>query len=298
MDRAATAPLLDLSGPRRAFALAAAAIVLTGAFIVQGFPYQQLAPRAEQLAAMVTGSPVRIGRLEVGLSWLTPQLRIWDAETTLADGRRVRIDRLRVHPAVSPSWLRGAPSLVVALRSPAGELDGTVTLGDAPAFRGEVRDVQLSELPIAAYAAGATLDGRARADLDLVLGEGGPVGTAKLRAEQGSIVLSLLPIGIPFDSLVGDFELGSADALAKIATLDVTGPLVSLAASGTIGRAPLAAAAPLALRAKLRVVEPSLRGMLSGQGVALDANGEAELEIGGTLGEPLPQPVRGRGRAG
>jgi len=298
MVEAGMAPPFGLTGARRAFAIAAAAVLLTGAFVVLGFPYEQLVPRVEQALSAVAGSPVRIGRFGLGVTWLAPELRAWDVDATLPGGQRIQLERLRVHPAWSLSWLRGRPSLGVALRAPAGEVDGTVTLGSEPAFRGELRNVRLAELPIASYAAGASLDGLARADLDLALTEAGPVGTVKLDAEKGSVTVPMLPIGVPFDTLKGDVELGSADALAKIGALDVVGPLVSISANGTVGRAPVTQAAPLALHAKLKVGEPSLRSMLTSQGVALDANGEAEIEIGGTLGEPLPQPVRGRGRAG
>jgi type II secretion system protein N len=291
-------PPFGLTGARRALAIAAAAVVLTGVFVVQGFPYQYLVPRAEQLVSAATGAPVRIGRVGIGFAWLGPQLRAWDVDASLPDGTRLKLDRLRVHPAWSTSWLRGDPSLVLALRAPQGELDGTVTIGGEPGFRGELRGVRLAELPLAAYLAGASLDGVASADLDVSLTEAGPVGTVKLSAENGSVTVPLLPIGVPFDSLDGDVELGGEGLLAKIGALDVKGPLVSISASGTIGSAPVATAAPLALRAKLEIAEPSLRSMLTGQGISLDANGAAELQIGGTLGEPMAQPVAGRGRAG
>lgn len=297
-EAAAPAPPFGLTGARRALAIAVAAMLLTGAFVVQGFPYQYLVPRAEQIVSGLVGAPVHIGRVGFGFAWLGPQLRAWDVDATTPSGTRVQLDRLRVHPAWSTSWLRGHPSLVLALRAPAGELDGTLTIGPEPAFRGTLRGVRLGDLPLATYAAGAALDGVANADLDLVIAEAGPVGTVKLSAEKGSVTLPMLPIGVPFDTFTGDVELGSEDALAKIAALDVVGPLVSISASGTIGRAPVSTAAPLALHAKLKVGEPSLRSMVVGQGIALDANGETELQIGGTLGEPMPQPVAGRGRAG
>jgi autotransporter translocation and assembly factor TamB len=44
------------------------------------------------------------------------------------------------------------------------------------------------------------------------------------------------------------------------------------------------------------VSEPTARNLLASQGVTLDANGQAEVEIGGTLASPQ-LAARGRGRA-
>jgi type II secretion system protein N len=294
MAEASLAPPFGWSGPRRALATAVAAILLTGFFVVLGFPYDRVTPRIESAIVATTGVPVRIGRLGFGVAWLGPQLRAWDVDATLPNGKHLVLDRLRVHPAWSLSWLRGAPALVVALRSPSGEIDGTVTFGREYGFDGELRSVQLSELPLDALAPGASLDGRASGAIDLVMTDAGPVGAIRLDAEKGSVALPLLPIGIPFDTLRAALQLGG-ELLAKIDELDVQGPLVSLTANGTIGQAPAAAAAPLALHAKIAVRDPSMRSLFAGQGVALDASGAAEVDVGGTLGEPLAQAA-GTGR--
>lgn len=296
MAQAELAPPLGLTGARRVLAIAAAACALTGYFVVTGFPYDRLTPRVERIVTDATGARVEIDRLELGLTWLTPQLRAWDVDVAWPGGPRVQLDRLRVHPAWSLSWLRGAPALVVALRSPAGEVDGTVVVGGEPSFRGTLRQVQLGQLPIAELAAGASLDGRADADLDLQLGaDGRPVGSARFTIGDGSLSLPVLPIGVPFESLRGDLVLGG-DAIARIAALELVGPLVGLVAKGTIGQAAAWEAAPLAIEAKLDAREPTVRTLLRGQGVALDAEGKAELTIGGTLGSPAPQAARRPGR--
>jgi type II secretion system protein N len=301
MAQAEMAPPFGLTGARRVLAIAAAGVLMTSMFVVTGFPYELVTPRIEQAVSTLAGSPVRIGRVALGFAWLGPQLRAYDVDATLASGRRVEVDRLRVHPAWSLSWLRGAPSLVVALRSPEGEVDGTVTLGDAPAFRGELRQVALAVLPTDAVAPGLALDGRADATIDLALAPEGPSGTVSLDARDGSLTLPLLPIGVPFASLRGAVELGG-EQLARVDALDLNGPLLALSVKGTVANAPTALLAPLALDARIEVRDPTVRTLITGQGVPLDADGAAEIQLGGTLADPQPVPKtpagRTRGRAG
>jgi type II secretion system protein N len=290
------APPFGLTGVRRALAIAAAALVTTGFFVVSGFPYDRLAPRIEQAIAAATGARVDIGRLDLGLVWVTPELRAEDVDVAWPGGRRLRFERLRVRPAWSTSWLRGHPALVLALRSSEGEVDGTVVAGGEPAFRGTLRQVELGQIPLDEWAPGASLAGRADAELDLAIAADGPRGSARFTVGDGSLSLPLLPIGVPFESLRGELVLGG-ESLAKIAALDLVGPLVGFSAQGTIGRAPEATMAPLAIDARLDVREPTVRTLLRGQGIVLDAEGKAAVTIGGTLGSPEPQaaPRSGRG---
>jgi type II secretion system protein N len=295
MAEASLAPPFGLTGTRRVFAITAAAILLTAFFVVAGFPYERITPRIEQGIRTVTGVPIKIRKVGFGLTWLAPELRAWDVDATLPSGRHVVLSRLRVHPAWSFSWLRRSPAFVVALRSPSGEIDGTVTFGREYGFDGELRGVHLGELPIDALAPGAGLDGVATGKIDLAWSDAAPVGSILLDAEKGSVTFPLLPIGIPFDTLHGAIQLGGA-ALAKIDAFELHGPLAALSASGTIGSAPVAAAAPLAVHAKVAVKDPSVRSLFTSQGVLLDAKGEAEVDLGGTLGAPVPQAA-GRPRA-
>lgn len=284
------APPFGLTGVRRALAIAAAAFVLTGAFVVAGFPYSLVTARLEQAIEAATGARVDIGRFAIGLHWLVPELRGWDVDVTTPAGRRVHLDRVRVHPAVSFSWLRGRPAIALALRSKAlGEADGTVTVGGEPGFSGELRGVALGPLSLLeAFAPGAVLEGRADATIDLALAETGPTGTARFTVADGSLTLPVLPIGLPFQSLRGDVAFGG-DALAKIESLDLAGPLVAFQAKGTIGTAPIAANAPLDVEATVEVRDPTVRTLIGGQGLALDASGKSQIHLGGTLGSPAPQ---------
>ena len=291
------APNFGLRGTRRVLAIAFAAVALTTFFLISGFPYDRLAPRASATLESLTGARVAIGGLDLGMAWFAPQLRASKVEITWPGAKPIAFDRLRVHPAFSTSWLRGRPALVVAVASALGEADGTLVVGAEPSFDGELHNVSLALLPLQEVAAGAQLDGRADATIDLQMAEVGPQGSVRFEAKNGSLTLPMLPIGVPFEKLSGDLALGG-DVVAKLTSLDLAGPLVSLTASGTVGKGPTRDLSPLALQARIEAREPAVRQMLQSQGVALDANGGAAVTIDGTLGSPNVVPSRGPGRAG
>lgn len=284
-------PAFGLTGARRVLAITAAALVLTTVFVVAGFPYDRLTPRFTQAIEALTGARVTIGRLDLGAAWLGPQLRAYDVDVTTPAGRRIPIDRLRVHPAWSLSWLRGVPSLVIAVRSPFGEIDGTLRVGSQPAFDGTLKGFDLAQLPVDLVAPGVDLDGRGDARIDLAMGDAGAEGSARFDVAQGSFVLPMLPIGVPFDGLHGDLVLGG-ETLAKIETFELKGPLLQVSAKGTLGQAPAATLAPLALEVEIEVRDANARSLLQAQGVRLAPDGKASLSIGGTLGDPQVQTGR------
>ena len=287
------APAFGLTGLRRAFAVGMAAVALTSVFLVAGFPYDRLAPRAAAVIENASGARVTIGRLGLGVAWFAPQLRASDVDVAWPSGKTASFQSIRVHPAWSAAWLRGTPALVIELRSPLGEVDGTVISGSSPSFDGELRNASLALLPFQGIAAGTQLDGRVDARLDVTIAEAGPQGRVHFEAKQGSLTLPLLPIGVPFDKLSGDLALGG-DSLAVLDAFDLAGPLVTLTASGTVGRNANPNLAPLALKARIEARDPTVRSMLQAQGVALDASGAAAVEIGGTLGNPEVVPARAR----
>jgi type II secretion system protein N len=291
-----TAPL-GLGGPRRGLVLALAAVLLTSFFVVLGFPYDRIAPRLATALSAATGAQTSIGRMAIGPSLGGPELRLWNVSLAWPGGQQVRVDRLRVHPAWSLAWLRGHPALALAVRSPLGEVDGTLVLGREPGFRGTLHGVALGQLPLDALAPGTQLDGQADGTVDFTLAAAGPDGTARFEATKGSLSVPLLPIGIPFDKLAGDIALGGG-ALLQIDSLSLDGPLVSLSGSGRIGRASRIEQSPLALNARIEARDPSLRSLLQAQGVAVGATGATQIEVGGTLGRPQLRPGKAGTRAG
>lgn len=290
---AAPFPLLPRGRVRRVLAIAAAYAALTLVLVIVRFPADRLTPRVAALASVATGSPVEIGELGIDLIALLPALHARDVRLATPGGTPLRFDRVRVRPAWSLSWLRGHPSLVLSLRAGAGRVDGVLRLGDTPGFQGELADVDLKGVPAAAFSdLGVSLDGTLGGTLDLRLAEAGPEGELHLRAANGSVSLPNLPIGVPYESIEAEASLGG-DALAEIAKLVVDGPMVAFDASGTVGRGPAPALAPLALQAHVEVREPALREMIANSGVTLGPDGSADLSIGGTLA--APQLGSGRG---
>lgn len=283
---AAPFPLLPRGRVRRVLVIAAAYLALTLGFVIARFPVDRLTPQAAALASAATGAQVGIGELDLDVISLLPSIYARDVTVSTAGGTRLRLDRVRVRPAWSLSWLRGDPAAVLSLRAGAGRIDGVVRLGDAPGFQGELADVDLALLPAALFGgSGLAIDGKLGGTLDLRLAEAGPEGTLALRAADGSLSLPNLPIGVPYQSIEAEATLGGNE-LARIAKLVVDGPMLALEASGTVGRGPTPTLAPLALRAHVEVREPALRDLFAGSPVALGPDGSAELAIGGTLAAP------------
>ena len=90
---------------------------------------------------------------------------------------------------------------------------------------------------------GASIDGKASGDLDITTTPGGARGSFHVEARDGSVGLPNLPFALPYTTLRTDVRLTDA-ALAEISSLELDGPLLSLRASGSIGRAALLLAAP------------------------------------------------------
>src|SRR5690606_24560043 len=79
---------------------------------------------------------------------------------------QIHLDRVRVRPAWSLSWLRGRPAFRIALRRGKADVDGTVRLGDRRGFAGRVSALPLDDLPLATWAPGRLLTGRLAAEID------------------------------------------------------------------------------------------------------------------------------------
>jgi type II secretion system protein N len=265
--------------------LVVAYLALTALFVAAGFPFDRLAPRVADALGSATGARATVGGLGFSISWLRPQLVARNVELHWPGGFAFALDRARIGPALSPSWLRGQPSLALSLDTKLGRLAGTARIGTAPAFRGELRGVALDKLPLDAFAPGLQLGGALDADLDLRAAGALPEGTAHLAGRNGSISLPNLPIGLPFAKLDADLALGGA-ALVAIQSLTLDGPLVAGSGSGTIGRGVSIDDSPLALDLRIDAREPSLRQLLASEGLAIGADGTAHLEIGGTLASP------------
>lgn len=270
--------------PLRIARLVVAAIALTSFFVVLGFPYDHLADRL--IRSVERESGVRIHVAEVSPGWVRwgIGLAAQDIRVERPGGTRVELSRLAARPALSLSWLSGAPALAMEAEAPLANVSGVVTLGAEQGFAGRLRDVDLTQLPLEEV--GPThLEGRADAELDVRLSPDGPVGTVQFRAHEGSVTLAELPIALYFEKLEGDVLLGG-EQWAEVRELELQSPLASGSARGTIGKARNLGAAPLRFEVDLAtgdVIQASLRA----QGVKVGRDGHARFTVTGTVDNPL-----------
>jgi type II secretion system protein N len=269
----------------RTRAIPLAAALLTLLFVVTGFPFERLAPAFAAKASQTLGVPVSITSLGPTLGLLGPGVRA-SGSLTLSDGSQLKLENLRVRPAWSFSWLRGRPALALRIASPLGQANGTLTLGSQLGLNFAVQGLELAKLPLQSLLAGSSIDGKASGDIDVATTPGGARGSLHLEARDGSIGAPNVPFALPYTSLRAEVRLTDA-ALAEISSFELEGPMLSLHASGSIGRAALMQAAPLNLSLRLQAKEPSVGPLLSAAGLHVAADGSAEARITGTAGQPL-----------
>jgi type II secretion system protein N len=270
---------------------AALALALVLLFVALGFPYARLAPALTGLLQRATGARVRIASVGPGLSWTGPRLVARGVELAWPGGYRLPLDRLSVGLAPSFAWLRGVPALAVSVESDLGELDGTARISDTPGFDGEVRELALDRLPPGMLGATARFTGVLDADLDLDMTGQELAGRVRFRARDGSLSMAELPIGVPFAAFDGDIELGG-DALARVDSLVLDGPMIGASATGTVGHSAIVELAPLQIELQIEAHDPSVRNLLRSQNVALNDDGSGHLKVVGTLSAPKLQAGR------
>ena len=270
----------------RGLGLALAGLALTALFSLWLLPWDRYRGFAERELSRATGAAVRVGSVGPALGRGLAVLRLRDVEVAFEGGRRLAISELRVRPALSTSWLRLEPALRVLAASEAGALDGTCWLGERVGFAGDVEDLALELLPLEDVAAGLALRGRADLSLDLASDAAGLAGEVELAVREGSVAFPPYGLPIPFASARGSLALAPERGLA-IELLELEDPgRFSVRASGTIGASPSPELSPLDLSARVEVLDPALRSLFS-QVLALDAGGNADLRLTGTLGAPI-----------
>jgi type II secretion system protein N len=270
----------------RGLGLALAGLVLTALFTLWLLPWDRYRGFAEHELARATGAQVRVGSVGPALGRGVAVLRLRDVELAFDGGRRIAISELRVRPALSTSWLRRGPALRVLAEGEAGELDGTFWLGEQLGFAGDVEDLALELLPLEGVADGLALRGRADLTLQLVSDGAGLSGAVELAAREGSVAFPPYGLPIPYATARGTLALAPERGLA-IESLEIEDPgRLSLRASGTIGNSPSTELSPLDLTARVEVPDPALRSLIS-QALPLDAGGNADVRLSGTLGAPI-----------
>jgi len=261
-----------------------AAILLTGIFVFLGFPYDLLADAVAARASEATGTQVTIGGLEPRLTIAGPGFTARNVTLTPEQGEALALDKLKVRPAWSLSWLRGAPAIHIDVGSQLGNAHGDLVLGSAPGWDGEFTNLDLSAVPIPG-AGDAEWTGLVDSTVNVVLAEDGPVGSLRFEGAEGSVAHPQLPFEIEFESLRGSLTLGG-ESRAEIEEFELRGPLVVATAQGSVKRGNRPGVDLLDVDVVVQVQNPGLRTMLQQFGVPLGADGRAEFGIGGTTLSP------------
>jgi len=285
---------LAASLPRtaRALGIPLAAFLLTGFFIVLGFPYHHLTDRATALASRALG--VEITAAESGLSpgLDGPGFRFDDLQVVTPTGDIYPVQSARFGPAWSLSWFTLTPTLFYEVESRFGTTEGRITLSETAAWRGSVEQADLDELRFLADMLPIRLTGRLSGRGEIVTETHGLDGPLSLLASDGVLAHEILPFEVPFEKLNAELMFGRAsesdtELLVEIQDFAITGNLFHLAASGSVARADKATDGAVDLQVELSEVSPRIRRMIEPLGVRIDAQGQGRLHIRGTLGNPI-----------
>jgi hypothetical protein len=157
-------------------------------------------------------------------------------------------------------------------------------------IEGELTDVDIAALPWATLGTTPPLAGRVSGLVDLAFASGSLVGSADIVSENGSVDFGGLPIAIPYESLAARVELAPNQLGLTAARL--AGPLITARFAGSATPGPGAPVSwPLALRVDIEEVDPALRNHLVPLGIRLDRQGQATLQVSGSLGAPAIGPL-------
>jgi type II secretion system protein N len=270
-------PLLLIGTP-------AAGLFLVLLFIYLGFPYAKLGDRIA--AEMQRAQGVRVDFQSAGpsLHLAGPGIEVTGLRATLSDGKTLRFERAMLRPAWSAAWFRGAPALYAEIESELGGAEGTLILGAAGGWSGDLAQVALGKLPLAGLASMGRLEGLLDASIDILLGEEGPEGYMSFEVRDGSVDFPNFPVSVPFETLSGELQFGD-EAYLAVKRLDLAGPMLDAGLTGNVLRAASFDQAPLRLEAQFEA-DPSLRSAMKNAGLRVDRNGKAKLRITGTVARP------------
>jgi type II secretion system protein N len=269
----------------RIAALVLAAFALTALLMVLRFPYDRVATSIAQQLEQRTGSRVTFGSFGLAFVRWGPGFAAKSVEVVSPDGTRMSFDRIGMRPALSLAWLTGGAAMATEVESQRGDVSGVTTFGKSPGFSGEMRDIDLEQIPQQSSGAPLHLKGRADLDIDVVMREDGPVGSVGFEARDGLLTHPELPMPMPFTKLAGEIDLGGQH-WAEIKQFSLESPLATGHARGTIGKATAFANAPLDLALEF-TVSGAVQGSLRAQGVSVGNSGDVHVAISGTPMRPV-----------
>ena len=270
------------SGLRRKLLIGAAAVLLTLTLMYARFPYDRLIPGAEAAVEQATGMSLRIGQINPWPSLLGPGLSIGPLRVDLPLGARVTLEEMRVRPAWSLSWLSGDATLALEFQDEFFDGQALLVLGEETALAGQLVELDLASLHPKLLAKGLAIHGFSDLDLDLVLSDSGAEGSVHLSATQGSLQHPQLPMELPFEAVIGKFQLGGESWLT-VESFEIDSPVLAGTLSGTVGPPP---GSNLDLRGEFEAVQ-AIRAPLRNRGLQVARDGSVSVSIQGAASRPL-----------
>jgi type II secretion system protein N len=276
-----------IPGALRGLGIALAAVLLTLAFAIGRFPYERLADTISNRSMGLVGIELQLNDLRPSLMPGRVGMMAIDVRAVLPTGDTLLLPAVRIRPAASLSWFRGAAALYIEIEGgELGDVAGELILGPAGGFDGALDRVNLALLPLDQLAPDLALEGRMDSVIDVSSdAEGNLQGSLSFRATEGFFGASGLPVAIPFESFEGEIALGG-EVFATIERLELRGPMLDADATGSVGRAARRGAEPLAVVLELRPRGRGMRPLFRQLGIEAGPNGATELQITGTLSRP------------
>ena len=264
-----------------------AALVLITIFVFLNFPFGEFAPALARQLSQSTGGEVLIGDIEPRWTVGGPGMAARDVRVIMPDRTRIDVDPLTIRPAWSTSWLGGDPAFKLTALSTLGAVEGTLELGDVPAWRGDFIDIDLGRLPLPPTE-GFAIEGLLTGEADVSLGADGARGPLRFEAVSGRLDHSALPVGIEFDRIRGELILGGLQNV-EIQDFEFTGPIIEASGAGTILHQSPQQEPDLDLDVEIEIKNPPLRAMLEGMGLPLGNQGRSRFSVQGTPSQPRLQ---------
>lgn len=271
----------------RAFAVAVAAVLLTGAFTVWSFPYERVADSLSERATAWSGIEFEFDDIGPTLSWGGIGLEARNVRATSPQDDGFLLPSVFLRPAWSLEWLRGDPQLALQIDGgELGQLDGVAGLGHGGSWDARLEDLRVAVVPLDQWIPGLSMEGQLSGRFVVELDEAGrPRGELEVEFSSGSLTAPGLPLPLPYERLNGDIALGG-EAFAVVRTLTIAGPMLNASLSGTIGYAEQQGAEPLELDMQIERAGRSLRPFLRRLGITLSRKGPTRLQITGTISRP------------
>jgi type II secretion system protein N len=262
------------------------AAVLILVFIVLLFPWDAVGRRIAWEISRVSGATVEVVDLSPGLSARGLVLRALDVTIDHPAVGQTRLFELEIAPRLGMSWFGGDPTVRVWAQTGLGNADGVLRLGSEPAYQGLVSEVELARLPLRLEASQLKLSGKIDAEADVALDPNGTLsGRIDFESSSLRIVTPMIPMPITFTRTTGSIEILETGA-TRITNVRLEGPILDGEINGEIGLVHRSQSPSIDLTAQVNIKNETLRSLAPNAGLSIDAYGNADILLTGTVDEP------------